>query len=71
VGRREGELDGGGGERVRDRRTRADFDIVVGLTCSYDLEQDKRLSEDTTVLVENYTVRRPRLLLDLVASFSN
>lgn len=24
---------------------------------SYDLEQDKRLSEDTTVLVENYTVR--------------
>jgi len=25
--------------------------------CSYDLDQDKRLSEETTVLVENYTVR--------------
>ena len=26
------------------------------LRYSYDLEQDKKLSEDTTVLVENYTV---------------
>lgn len=31
---------------------------VDGL-CSYDLDLDKKLSEETTVLVENYTVSRP------------
>jgi hypothetical protein len=31
--------------------------IVTLIVCSYDLELDKKLSEETTVLVENYTVR--------------
>jgi len=28
----------------------------TGLCCSYDLDLDQRLSEETTVLVESYTV---------------
>lgn len=30
-----------------------------GFLCSYDLDLDQRLSEETTVLVESYTVRAP------------
>ena len=42
----------------------ADFETVRGIKealcyMSYDLELDKKLSEETTVLVENYTVRLP------------
>lgn len=42
----------------------ADFETVRGIKealcyMSYDLELDKKLSEETTVLVENYTVSCP------------
>ncbi|CDZ97993.1 actin actin-like protein [Phaffia rhodozyma] len=45
----------------------ADFETVRGIKeklcyTSYDLEQDKRLSEDTTVLVENYTLPDGRVI---------
>jgi hypothetical protein len=33
-----------------------DFESKTDVWCSYDLDLDKKLSEETTVLVENYTV---------------
>ena len=44
----------------------ADFETVREIKekfcyVSYDLDLDTRLSEETTVLVESYTVRRPAL----------
>lgn len=39
-------------------RARLGADLFPSLTNSYDLDLDKRLSEETTVLVENYTVSR-------------
>jgi actin-related protein 2 len=43
----------------------ADFETVRGIKealcfMSYDLDMDKKLSEETTTLVENYTVSIPR-----------
>jgi actin-related protein 2 len=49
----------------------ADFETVRGIKealcfMSYDLELDKKLSEETTVLVENYTVGTDRGLTGLI-----
>lgn len=37
-------------------RCSASKDLCL-ISCSYDLDLDQRLSEETTVLVESYTVR--------------
>ena len=49
----------------------ADFETVRGIKealcfMSYDLEMDKKLSEETTTLVESYTVSPPTSLLNLL-----
>ena len=42
---------------VRSATSRLTFRFYLLKESSYDLELDKRLAEETTVLVENYTVR--------------
>jgi len=51
----------------------ADFETVRGIKealcfMSYDLEMDKKLSEETTTLVESYTVSPPTSLLNLLTA---
>lgn len=51
----------------------ADFETVRQIKeklcyTSYDLDLDKRLSEETTVLVENYEVRATSVLLSAVTT---
>jgi hypothetical protein len=45
------------------------FSFLVGVSSSYDLDMDTRLAEETTTLVESYTVRETRDSLTTCLTF--